>query len=130
MSTCYWMIEGIGILTNRLIPFLDKVKYTELIKKEFSFSLTEEQLLEDLDYVAEALCKCDDTQTLAHSFNEDGENFLFYPKSFSWERRKKEPDCIADVHKNIIDAVLCLCNMTREQVEEMIDDSIYEVGCG
>ena len=36
----------------------------------------------------------------------------------------------AEVHERVIKAVLRLCDMTREQVEALIDDDIYDYGCG
>lgn len=37
---------------------------------------------------------------------------------------------IAEVHERIIDAVQCICDLSRTQIEDMIDDDIYDYGCG
>lgn len=50
--------------------------------------------------------------------------------SYPWERTENEPSSIAEVHERVIKAVLRLCDMTREQVETLIDDDIYDYGCG
>ena len=43
------------------------------------------------------------------------------------KEKKYESKTIQEVHEIIIDAVLLVCDMTREQVENLIDDDIYEV---
>lgn len=44
--------------------------------------------------------------------------------------KKDEPKTIQKVHEIIIDTVLLVCDMTREQVENLINDDIYETYCG
>lgn len=44
--------------------------------------------------------------------------------------KTNEPSSIAEVHERIISAVLRLCDMSREKIEEIIDDDIYDYGCG
>ena len=46
------------------------------------------------------------------------------------KEKKYEPKTLQKVHEIIIDAVLLVCDMTREQVENLIDDDIYETYCG
>lgn len=73
---------------------------------------------------------CDDTDSLTYGDNGNGESYFYYPPSYPWERTENEPSSIAEVHERVIKAVLRLCDMTREQVEALIDDDIYDYGCG
>ncbi len=73
---------------------------------------------------------CDDTDSLTYGDNGDGESYFYYPPSYPWERTENEPSSIAEVHERVIKAALRLCDMTREQVETLIDDDIYDYGCG
>ena len=50
--------------------------------------------------------------------------------TYPWERADNEPTSIEEVHERIVAAVLCLCDMTAEQVNALIDDDIYDLGCG
>lgn len=139
MSMNYWMCESIGIATNKLIPHLDTAKCIEVIKKQSNGELTpdaDEFDIDDYFYgelfenLADMLCHCDTTNTLTYGDNGNGEYFFYYAPSYPWNRRENEPNSIAEVHERIKDAVQCICNMTREEIEAMIDDDIYEYGCG
>ena len=67
---------------------------------------------------------------LFESGSSEDEDYLFYPRKYPWEMKKDEPKTIQKVHKIIIDTVLLVCDMTREQVENLINDDIYETYCG
>ena len=138
MSMSYWICQGIGIRTNELIPFLSMQKCIQFIKVQ----LPDEDIVEDefdldnylcgnpFDNLGYIFCHCDDTGSLTYDDNGDGESYFYYPPSYPWRRRSNEPENICEVHKRIIDAVLCLCDMRREQIDALIDDDIYDVGCG
>lgn len=139
MSMSYWMCEGVGIATNALKPHLDTLKCIELIKEQSNNELIPDEKDFDIeDYffgqlfenLADMLCHCDSTGTLTWGDNGDGEYYFYYTPSYPWDRRENEPNSIVEVHERIKDAVQCLCSLTREQIEEFIDDDIYEYGCG
>lgn len=72
----------------------------------------------------------DDTNTLTYGDNGDGEYYFYYTPSYPWNRAENEPKSIADVHERIIAAVLRLCDISVEEIEAIIDDDIYDCGCG
>lgn len=141
MSTCYWMCEGIGIPTSKLSPFLNKEKCIKFVKEQLpaedvedisedEFEIEDYLYGEPFDNLAEIFTYFDDTNTLTYGDNGNGEYYFYYTPSYPWDRKDNEPTSIEEVHKRIIDSVLCLCDMTAEQVETLIDDDIYDVGCG
>lgn len=85
---------------------------------------------EPFENLADVFTFCDDTDSLTYGDNGNGESYFYYPPSYPWERTENEPSSIAEVHERVIKAVLRLCDMTREQVETLIDDDIYDYGCG
>ena len=138
MSVCYWICQGIGIRANQLRPFLNTQKCVQLLKeqlpgKEISedgFDIDAYLYGEPFENLADVFTFCDDTDSLTYGDNGDGESYFYYPPSYPWERTENEPSSIAEVHERVIKAILRLCDMTREQVETLIDDDIYDYGCG
>ena len=139
MSMIYWMCQGIGVRTNDLYPYLDNKKCIAVIKsqiqdvdidEEDSFDIDEFFWGEPFENLGDLLCHVDDTDTMTWGDNGDGEHYFYYVPSYPWERKENEPISIQEVHERIIDAVLRLCNMTRKEVEALIDNDIYDYGCG
>lgn len=138
MSMNYWMCEGIGIATSTLKPYLDTSKCIELIKEKSNNELIPDKRDFDIeDYffglfenLADMLCYCDDTDTLTWTGDGEGEYYFYYTPSYPWNRRENEPNSMVEVHERIKDSVQRLCSLTREQIEEFIDDDIYECGFG
>lgn len=138
MSVSYWMCQGVGIRTNELLPFLSTQKCVQFMKtqlpdediQEDKFDIDDYLYGEPFDNLAEMFTVCDNTNSLTYDDNGDGEYYFYYMPTYPWERTDNEPTSIEEVHKRIIDAVLCLCNMTAEQVNALIDDDIYDLGCG
>ena len=138
MSTVYWMCEGIGIRTNDLYPFLNERKCINAIKEQLpdeeidadDFDIDDYFYGEPFQNLGDLLCHVDDTNSLTYGDNGDGEYYFYYTPSYPWDRGENEPSSIAEVHERIISAVLRLCDMSREKIEEIIDDDIYDYGCG
>lgn len=139
MSTQYWICEGIGIRANRLFLHLNAEKCIALLKEQLGedFEETSVEQFDIQDYfygepfenLADLLCHCDDTHTLTFGDNNDGECFFYYPPSYPWSRNKNEPTSIEEVHERIKKAVLRICDLSDAEIESMIDDDLYEVGC-
>lgn len=146
MSTTYWMIEGIGIDTDKLLPHLNKRKVINVILKQCP---DDEEALEwkgrrdlknfDIDdflygnpfeNLADLLTHCDDTDTLMFGDDGDGGVYFYYPPSMPWHRRDNEPRSVEEVHERIVDAVMEITDLSEAEIEAMIDDDIYAVGCG
>lgn len=142
MSTCYWMCEGIGIRTNRLYEHLNRDKCIEVLRRELGadfdedfcenneFDIDEYLYGNPFENLGDLLCHCDDTNTMTYGDNGDGEYYFYYTPSYPWNRKENEPLSIVEVHERIIDAVQCISDLSRKQIEDMIDDDIYDYGCG
>ena len=139
MSVSYWMCEGVGIRVGRLFPHLNNDKCIALIKEKYGEEFVEDENEFDIDdylygelfqNLGDMLCHCDDTNTLSYGDNGDGEYYFYYTPSYPWDRRDNEPTSLEDVHERIKDAVQRICDLTREEIEALIDDDIYEYGCG
>lgn len=139
MSMCYWMCEGIGIATSALVPYLDVDKCTKLICEQTSgeivsnkedFDINDYLYGEVFENLADMLCHCDNSEAMTYGDNGDGESYFYYTKTYPWERLETEPKSIEEVHSIIKDAVQRVCNLTRDEIEEMINDDIYDFGCG
>ena len=142
MGVSNWMVEGIGLKANRLYPFLNREKCIAKLIEQLEEELHEE-ILEDKDNfnindymrgnpfqnIADLLCHCDDSNRLTYGDDGDGEYYLLYPPTYPWLMQENEPQSIEEVHELLKKAVKCLCDITDEQIEELIDDDLYEYGC-
>lgn len=146
MSTCYWIIEGVGINTDKIAPHLDRDKLINFLAQQFpedddiaelysnprSFSFDIEDFLygEPFENLADLLTHCDDTDTLTYGDDGEGGYYFYYPPSMPWHMRENEPQTIEEVHKRIISAVQKVTNLTDTEILDIIDDDIYVVGIG
>lgn len=138
MSMCYWLNEGIGIRSSSIYPYLDKHKCFEAVSKQ----LPDEKIEEDnfdidsflygnpFEHLGDFMYCLDDSDTFIYESGEDGESYCLYPPSYPWDRKWNEPDSITEVHKRLVKIILQITNLTEQQAESLIDDNIYEVGCG
>ena len=145
MSMCYWTVSGIGIDTVKMWDHINKRKAIDALLALFPDDLEllewkkrknlqgfriEEYLYEaDIYNFAELLTKCDDTNTLTFGDADDGE-FLYYPPSMPWDRKENEPKSVQEVHDRIVAAVMKVVDMSKEEIEALIEDDIFAVGCG
>lgn len=146
MNLSYWLIEGVGIETGKIEPFINKEKLAKLLIQQ----LPGEELLEEIianenydaldvdeflygnpfDNLADLLTHCDDTDTI--TCGNDGENgsYFYYSPSMPWHRKQNEPRTLEEVHRRIIRAVKTITDLSSKEIEKMIDDDLYVVGCG
>lgn len=130
----WWSSLGIGIDTNKLYPFLNAQKCVRFLKKQMPCENISEDEFEIDDYLygnpfenlADVLTACDDTGSLTYDDNGYDACYFYYRPLYPWGHTEGEPLSIVEVHERIIDAVLCICDMTREQVEALIDDDICD----
>lgn len=146
MSMCYWLIEGIGIDTDKLIPFIDNKKLAEFLcvqlpDDEFVSEVVSQEKYDELDFedflygnpfenLADLLTSCDDTNTLTYGIDGEDGYYLYYPPSMPWHRVSNEPNSVEEVHQRIIAAVSSITNLSSDEIENMIDDELYVVGGG
>lgn len=139
MSVCYWVCEGIGIKTSDIIEHLDNKKCIAMLKEQLpneDIPNEDELDIDDFlhgnpfDNLGDLLCHCDDSETLTYGDNGECEDYLYYAPSYPWDRKQNDPESIQQVHDRIIDAVQKVCNMTKEEIENIIDNDLYEEGWG
>ena len=151
MSVDYWFIEGIGIDISKIEEHLDKEKLIRFLLVDLAH---EEDIVADLtdilnrgapyddfdiddylygspyDSIEEIIYNCDDTSMLTYGDDGDGGHFIYYARSYPWERKNGEPKSVDDVHKILIDAIKKLTNLNSLEIEDIIDNDIYEHGFG
>lgn len=146
MSLSYWMIEGIGINVENVIPYVNKEKAARAILEQhpdddelqeiilsgdYSSFDVEEYLYEvGFDNFADLLTHCDDTDSLTYSDDGDGNSYFYYPPSMPWHRVSNEPNSEDEVIDRIVAAVQKITDMTREKIVLKIDTELYVVGIG
>ena len=154
MSMCHWVTEGIGIefdgriferiSADKVLKKLEKPdskEYQELVTDvQAAKSQTQEVELID-EYLTEALdwsygrqwpelASKDVTCHLAAD-NDGGErSFLYFPPLMPWEVTEDTPKSIDAVHKLLVDCVQSITDMSEEEIESLIDNDLYEYGCG
>lgn len=146
MSVSYWMIQGVGIDTDKIEPFIDKEKLAAMLiaqlpdddelldiveKKEYDKLHVEDYLYgEPFNNLADLLTHCDDTDSI--TYGDDGEcgSYFYYPPSMPWQRTENEPNTLEEVHHRIIKAIQVITNLSHEEIDAMINDDLYVVGCG
>lgn len=146
MSVSYWMIEGVGIDTDKIEPFLDKEKLVQMLLEQLP---DDEELLEisvnkkydELDVrdflygnlfqnLGDLLTHCDDTDSITYGDDGESGSYFYYPPSMPWHRTETEPETLEEVHRRIIKAVQAVTNLSTSKIETMIDDDLYVVGIG
>lgn len=150
MSMSYWVIEGVGLNADKIVPYLNKEKvvrflieqlYNEpedaasldrmILSGDYSgFDIDDYMYGSPFDNIADMLTHCDDTDSITYGDDGDGSHYFYYPPSMPWEMRNTEPKSIQEAHERIIAAVQKLTDLDNAQIDHLIDDELYVVGCG
>lgn len=150
MSMCYWTIEGVGLNVDEVAPYLNKEKIirflTEQLCNEPDTVADLNQMLTSGDFsefdiddylygcpfenLADLLTHCDDTDSITYGDDGEGGYYFYYPPSMPWEMRDTEPKSVREVHDRIIAAVQKIIDLQPEEIDRLIDDDLYVVGCG
>lgn len=139
MSTCVWICAGIGLRESVIRPHLNMEKCRAEIQKQLPDERISQNHFRLDDYIdwgepfyglSDFLTYLDDTNTLTYGDNGNGETFFYYVRSYPWEHVKNEPQSIDEVHSRIIDAVFKVCDLSRDEIDALIEDDIYEEGWG
>lgn len=143
-----WMIYGIGIETQPVEDNLNAEKLKAELRKipEFADALgvigdvqhynSDEEWVSavfaelQIDSAAELLSRLDRTQTLTYSSDGNGNNYLFYPPSFPWQRVENEPETAEQVIENITKLICSVTNLAAEKIAPMIDEELQVECCG
>lgn len=114
------------ILISRLLP--DTIADNEITEDDFDL---EEFIFGDpYQSLAELMCEIDGSGVMGYADNGYGEDYYLYCPSYPWTWRKNEPKSISEVHRIIIKTISKITNLKLDQIEAMIDDDIYDHGCG
>lgn len=146
MSVSHWLIEGIGIDANDIVPYIKTRKILQVFRDQFpeeahlnrmlmtgnysSFDMEEYLYGNGFENIADILCHCDDTDTLTFCDDGEGNSYFYYPPSMPWHHTKNEPQSEQEVIDRIVRAVQKIADMTRDQIEKIIDTDLYVVGFG
>ena len=133
-----WICAGVGIRDSVIYPHLNLAKCRQEIQKilpdeqisQNRFDLSDYMYGSPFDNLGEFLTYFDDTDTITYGDNGNGESFFYYTRSFPWEHTWNEPRTIEEVHRRIVDAVSKVCDLSREEIDALIEDDIYEEGYG
>jgi len=146
MSMSYWIISGIGLKSESIVPFIS----TEKIVRLFCEQLPDDPDLADMvssgdyssfdveDYLygggfenlSDVLCHCDDTDTITFGDDGDGGDYFYYPPSMPWHHVENEPQSEEEVVSRIVNAVQRITDMTEEEIKNIVDTELYVVGFG
>ena len=146
MSMSYWMIEGIGLHVRDIMPYVNKEKAARFFYEQFpdDYDLADMVALNDyssfdmeafyhdngFENLADVLCHCDDTSSTVFGDDGDGNVYFYYPPSMPWRRRDSEPQSEQEAVDRIIKAVQKITNMSREEIQAVIDTDLYVAGMG
>ena len=137
MSVCYWMNEGIGIRSSSIWDHLDPVKCAKIVASEIdeevdpsSFDIDDYMYGNPFENLGDFLCHVDDSGVMTYGDDVESESYFLYTPSFPWERSNNDPESIEDVCRIIINAVKQITNLSDNQIRDLIDKDIYDVGIG
>lgn len=142
MGMEYWVDQGIGVRSSRLRPHLDKQKCYCVIKELLSdddkdisfdeFDIDDYLYGDPFDTLGDVLCQLDDTNILTYGSSGEmsDDDYLYYPPCFPWYHPPKEPQSLQEVHEIITGVLQRVTNLSKEKCEKLIEDNLYEVGCG
>jgi hypothetical protein len=147
MSLSCWVIQGLGVALDNILGLLDAEKIRKhLIKDGFDFFLdipkeeirayknaqNETRLKMLMDYLcmdfselAEFIAESDRKNLLSYDNNGQGRNFLYYPRTYPWNRQRNECKTEESAQKHICTVIM---RFTRKDVTpETIKNEICEI---
>jgi len=136
MSVETYIIEGIGVKTKQLRPYLNDENCIAFLKEYDATIVIDEDSFNINDYISgkpfknlsELLYFCDYSDCLRCDGDGNGEDYLYYPPKYPWQLKENDPRSIEEAHKLLIETIQRICDISREDVEALIDDDLYEVG--
>ena len=139
MSMCYWMNEGVGIRDGKVWPKLNNHKcfleaqklYPENFQDEDEFDVADDIDCGDcFQNLGDFLNQVNGMGLCLYGDNGDGEAYFLYPPKFPWETTEKDPKTLEEA-RNLIASTICkVTDMSLEEALQIVEDHIYEYGCG
>lgn len=137
MSVCYWMCEGIGVRSSDIYPLLNKEKCFNEVQRLYpdNTALEDFELNDYLDgdcfqNLGDFLYQLDDTETTNWGDNGDDETYFLYSPKYPWQVTSEDPKSREEARALIKRTLLKVCDVDDETLERLIDNDIYEYGCG
>lgn len=144
MSMSYWVIDGVGMNTDKIRPYLNPKKIVRFIvekypgledlskmvrKDDFSKFCLDEYLHGALfESLGDMLTFCDDTDCMTYAGDDDGGDYFYYPPSMPWHRWESDPQSLDDLHQRIVLAVQKVTDLSPDEILALVDDELYVVG--
>lgn len=81
-----------------------------------------------IENIADLLLCCEETAAFTWTGNGEGTWYFYYKPSMPWERTDADPKSLSEVHERIIKAVQMVTKLSKDEIEDMIDDDLDEYG--
>ena len=145
MSMCYWICEGIGVRCDDVYKYLNMSKCLSEIKKLFpdesilgeytpeNFDCSEFDELMYGDFfqcVGDFLSRLDENEVLSYGDDGDGNSFCYYTPTYPWCIGENDPTSLLEARELVKNVVRKVCDIDEETLDKLIDNDIYEYGCG
>lgn len=143
MSVVHWICKGIGVRSSEVYPFLNQKKCLAELKKllpddedvqniniEFDdFDINDFMHGEPYMYLGHFLSQLDTSMLLSYG-EADNESFCYYSPRYPWDISENDPKSLSEARALVKNVIRKVCDIDNERLEKLIDDDIYEYGCG
>ena len=140
MSVCHWVCEGIGVRDDDVYPYLNFSKCFAEIQKiapnDYTLEEFDADALADLtcgnefQCIGEFLARLDDHGVLSFGDNNDGQSYCYYAPTYPWFVTDNDPKSLQEAREYVKDVVRKVCDIDEDVLDRIIDNDIYEYGCG
>lgn len=144
----HYTIEGIGVNIDHIRYRLNKKKLIEFLIEQLpigtvddlkeiysegepyeGFDIDDYLYGNPYDGIEEILASCDDNEWLTYNDNGEGSHYVYFPKSYPWERaRYRFPRSVEEVKFCIVGAIQKVTDMTENEILAVINEDIYDYG--
>lgn len=134
---CHWIVSGVGIqlddlpLNNQKCLALYKEVLPDIpVEDETAFDIRDYLNCNPFEGIKNLFYYADKKDVLICDSDGEGNNYLYYPPTMPWERRTNDPETLLEAHDIIREAVKNLTDLSDSEIEALINDDLYEYGCG
>ena len=145
MSMCHWICEGVGVRCDDIYKYLNMSKCLSEIKKllpnepilnEYTPENFDVDEFDELTWcnlficVGDFLSQLDEKGVLSYGYDGDAQSFCYYTPTYPWCIGANDPATLLEARELVKDVVRKVCDIDEETLDKLIDDDIYEYGCG
>lgn len=80
--------------------------------------------------VGDFLSRLDENGVLSYGDNGDGNSFCYYAPTYPWYIGENDPTSLLEARELVKNVVRKVCDIDEETLDKLIDNDIYEYGCG